>query len=315
MATQSKSILSDQDLELITKLFLYSKELHILNMEVWFYRTFHHGLCGREIQCHLAKSSLTLCKDREGKGFYELCIDLSRKNHQGGSGDNTTSKQAGCIQCQSQVLAVCMLLKHLNPAYDRLFQRPKRNLQPRDPVWFKNAPLGKNTLDKMMRNLSVKVGTSKVYANHCLRATLMSCLRQRNRSENFDQKWSTSKCNLCFAYCVGGCMKISVTVLQENGFFDNDIMSVTGHRNAQPLLSYSRPGEKQQQKMAVCLDSTTGSSSTAISTSASSLQLEPDQVNQLFSDFTPTDLAIVTSPGSALIPAAPDSVDQLLMLN
>eukprot|EP00117_Sycon_ciliatum_P026295 scpid112350/ scgid21616/ len=127
-----------------------------------------------------------------------------------GASDNTATKQAGRIQCPRQVLAISILLQHLNPDCNRLFQRPRRSLPLRDKVWYENAPLGKNTLDNMMKSLSEKAGTSRIYTNHCLRATC-------------------------------------VTVLQENGFSSNDITSVTGHTVlAQALLSYSKPGEKQQ---------------------------------------------------------------------
>eukprot|EP00117_Sycon_ciliatum_P005509 scpid97844/ scgid9429/ len=103
-ATQSKAIISTEDFAKINKLFLYSKEPSNLNMEVWFYLTYHHGLRGREVQCRLTKESLTLCKDNEGKDYYTLNTNFSTKNHQGGASENTATKQAGRIQCPQQVL-------------------------------------------------------------------------------------------------------------------------------------------------------------------------------------------------------------------
>ena len=188
-------------------------------MEVWFYLTYHHGLRGREVQCRLTKESWTPLQGQRRQRLLHVKHELQHQEPPGWRFGKYGNKQAGRIQCPQQVLAISILLQHLNPDCNRLFQRPRRNLPPRDRVWYENAPLGKNTLDNMMKSLSEKAGTSRIYTNHCLRATC-------------------------------------VTVLQENGFSSNDIMSVTGHKNAQSLLSYSKPGEKQQQRMAACLDVT-----------------------------------------------------------
>eukprot|EP00117_Sycon_ciliatum_P005091 scpid93677/ scgid1275/ len=123
----------------------------------------------------------------------------------------------------------------------------------------------------MMKSLSEKAGTSRIYTNHCLRATC-------------------------------------VTVLQENGFSSNDIMSVTGHKNAQSLLSYSKPGEKQQQRMAACLDVT--ASTAAPLQETTTWQLNQDAVDQLVESYTPADQLVISqsAPSDTV-----DTVDQLLL--
>ncbi len=61
-------------------------------------------------------------------------------------------------------------------------------------VWFDNSPLGKDTLSNLTKKISKAAGCSKVYTNHCLRAT-------------------------------------SVTLLDHAGVPSRDIMTVTGHKS------------------------------------------------------------------------------------
>ena len=62
-------------------------------------------------------------------------------------------------------------------------------------------PQGKNTIGEKMKNISSRAGTRK-YTNHCLRAT-------------------------------------SITSLQNAGFRDREIMSVSGHRSESSLKHYA----------------------------------------------------------------------------
>jgi integrase len=43
-------------------------------------------------------------------------------------------------------------------------------------IWFDKAPLGKNTLEDKMKNLSKQLNLSKLYTNHSLRATTITLL-------------------------------------------------------------------------------------------------------------------------------------------
>ena len=71
-------------------------------------------------------------------------------------------------------------LKHLNPNLQVLFQRPREvstKFQPqRDEVWYCNSPVGKSTLENMMKNMSTSAGI----ANHCVRATSVTVLSDHN---------------------------------------------------------------------------------------------------------------------------------------
>ena len=45
--------------------------------------------------------------------------------------------------------------------------------------WYRNEPLGKNTISKMMERISIKAELSEPYKNHCIRASTVTSLFQR----------------------------------------------------------------------------------------------------------------------------------------
>lgn len=89
----------------------------------------------------------------------------------------------------------------LSERSDALFQTPKTTVPSCGP-WYKKTPLGKNTLGNKMATISKKAGLSKVYTNHCVRAT---CIR----------------------------------ILDTGGFASRDICQVSGHNNEGSLASYT----------------------------------------------------------------------------
>ena len=90
----------------------------------------------------------------------------------------------------------------LNPECKWFWQKPKKTkpVSESDP-WYDNVPVGKNTIGSKMKNISSRAGTNE-YTNHCLRAT-------------------------------------SITTLQNAGFRDREIMSVSGHRSESSLKHYA----------------------------------------------------------------------------
>ena len=62
-------------------------------------------------------------------------------------------------------------LSKLHPCIDVLWQRPILLPHETTQVWYGTAPIGKNTLAQWMAKISREAGLSKVYTNHCLRAT------------------------------------------------------------------------------------------------------------------------------------------------
>ena len=105
----------------------------------------------------------------------------------------------------------------LNPDCPAFWQKPKEKApdNPEEP-WFCNIPVGINTLNKKMKDISKEAGCSKVYTNHCLRATC-------------------------------------VTVLDHSGFKNRDIMTVSGHHSEQSIKHYSRTDEERKRQMSAAI--------------------------------------------------------------
>ena len=69
-----------------------------------------------------------------------------------------------------------LYLEKLNPKNDHLWQCPKVLKTGIEDVWFDNQVVGKNTLNNVMKQLSLDAHLSRVYTNHCLKATAITNL-------------------------------------------------------------------------------------------------------------------------------------------
>ena len=109
-------------------------------------------------------------------------------------------------------------VEKLHPKCDALWQRPKEFLNSSDSEWYYNAPVGEKTLNKFMKNLSVKTGLSQVYTNHSCRTT-------------------------------------GATILSKCGFNNAQVMSVTGHKSVSSLAQYQRVSSEEKLNMGTALSS------------------------------------------------------------
>ena len=104
--------------------------------------------------------------------------------------------------------ALSLYISKLNPKCEALFQQPRRewNESAITPeIWYENRPLSVNTLGNMMKEIRTKAKLSKVYTNHCVRAT-------------------------------------AITLWSQAGLSDRHICHTSGHRNPNSLQHYnSRP--------------------------------------------------------------------------
>ena len=108
-------------------------------------------------------------------------------------------------------------ISKLHPSCDALWQRPLETFNENDSVWYCKSPLGKNTLSHMMAKISKLAKLSRIYTNHCLRAT-------------------------------------AITHLDTGGFEARHIMRASGHRSEASIRSYSsRLTESKQREMSDCL--------------------------------------------------------------
>ena len=186
-----------------------------LTSYVWFVISTHFCLRGGEIQCKLKKQDLIFQDDR-----ISLATDFMTKNHRGGL-KGTASTTAGCIKDPVQVAAIRRFMTKLNPDIDRLFQRARAPagmlVCEADECWFIRSPLSHNILDGMMKALSCTASLSRVYTNHCLRAT-------------------------------------SIVHMKKNGFEDRKICAVTGHKNIASLSSYDVMSRDEAGALADAID-------------------------------------------------------------
>lgn len=70
-------------------------------------------------------------------------------------------------------------ISRLHPSYQALFQTPNQHFKTAESRWFRNEPLGKNTIPKLMENISLKAELSDRNTNHCIRASTITALYQR----------------------------------------------------------------------------------------------------------------------------------------
>ena len=174
--------------------------------KVWFDVSFYFGRRGREGQRRLTPSSFSVGKDDEGREYVELNINEKEKNHPGAVQDGQHKHGRMYEQHTSPncpVSAFKLYLQKLNPKCDAFFQRPLVKKQTEEnALWYANAPLGEKTLSKMMTEISKAANLSRVYTNHCVRAT-------------------------------------TCTVLDKMGASTHQIMAVTGHKNEASVRSYT----------------------------------------------------------------------------
>ena len=104
----------------------------------------------------------------------------------------------------------------LNPNIDSLWQQSLSKIPKTGDVWYANAVLGHNPIEKFMSKISGICSLSDYYTNHCTRVT-------------------------------------SATNLTRSNFTAKQVMSVTGHKSIQSLASYQRVREDDKMAMGISL--------------------------------------------------------------
>lgn len=118
------------------------------------------------------------------------------------------------------VLSFKKYLKKLHPKIDDLWQRPLESFEDTQPTWYCRVALGKNTLSNMMSEISKLGKLSRVYTNHCVRAT-------------------------------------SITALDNGGIEARHIMRASGHKSESSIRSYAcRLSESKKREISTCLSNT-----------------------------------------------------------
>ena len=168
------------------------------------------GLRGRETLRELDKESFSAVElDSEGRRFFRLVGNFNSKNCKGSTSakEFENARKTRVYECKDRpeecpvecyLLFVSKLPEHFSSG---LF--PKPSVRPKSTNdWFcEKLPVGKNFLGELMSKLSQKADLSKRYTNHCVRVT-------------------------------------TVSVLKEQGYTNDDICHVTGHKNPASVQRY-----------------------------------------------------------------------------
>ncbi|XP_062596175.1 uncharacterized protein LOC134257604 [Saccostrea cucullata] len=154
---------------------------------------------GRENLIGLRISDFSTGTDSEGRRFIFKQRDHATKNHK----DDESNSQGGRMyelkdQPHCPYSSFVTYIEKLNKDLDVLWQRPSNKSQ----LKYDKVAVGKNTLAEKMKNLSKNAGLSKIYTNHCLRAT-------------------------------------SITELDRSGFEARHITSISGHQSESSIRSCS----------------------------------------------------------------------------
>ena len=172
---------------------------------VWLLVALQFGKRGRENYRNMTQDTFIRGIDDSGLAYYEYRVCESQKNHSGSNLASTYMPQGRMYACPGDplcpVAAMDLYMSHINPELDCLWQRPNKDFDKENSTWYCKIPLGKNTLDNMMKNMSKAADLSQEYTNHCTRATASKALGDAS----FDR---------------------------------SDIIKITGHRDTRSLDTY-----------------------------------------------------------------------------
>lgn len=152
--------------------------------KVWFEVTFYFFRRGQENQRYLTPNHFGFATDEYGRKYVYKRKSLSIYTN-GCNMDPTTSSsgEGRGVRMYATGNAVCPVatferyLRKRNPHESALFQHP-RTTSFQDSIWYNASPLGKEALSTMMRRISLTAKLSRVYTNHCIRATAKFVLFQ-----------------------------------------------------------------------------------------------------------------------------------------
>ena len=150
---------------------------------VWFSLAYNFGRRGREGWRELTEQSYAIKKDDTGARYVTEMLTEQTKNHQGGSKHDDQAysdvRMYETMRIPNPVAAFEFYLQKRHRECPALFQTPNKKSCESKTTWYKKEPLSKNTISKLMENISVKAGLSRRYTNHCVRASTITALYQQ----------------------------------------------------------------------------------------------------------------------------------------
>lgn len=205
-STHHHDVIEEEDLKKLKEMPTNTPTL--LQWKTWTTIMLHFLNRGNENIKDMKKSDLHI--EIEGDKKVIRLRDFKTKNHQGMSSQASTEAviySNGTDNCPVSLIE--MYLSKLNPINENLWQKPKQRFSKSE--WYCNQSVGINKMSTFMKEIAKYLGMSKVYTNHCLRATGITSLAR--------------------------------------GFQDTDIASFSGHKSLNALAIYKRTPNKTKEFM------------------------------------------------------------------
>ena len=218
--TKHKTAISSGDIQRMYSSGVLGNDNPIsLQNKVFFELCLHFGRRGKEGLHALKKNSFEFVVDDCDPTIQYATLNFNektKKNHglDAKRKENDQRMYSLPDDANCPIKSLHLYLSKLHPECDSFFQRPRSGDKVVDEdIWYFNKTVGVNTLGEKMKKISEKAELSQIYTNHCIRAT-------------------------------------TSTVLSHSSFNQNDIISVTGHKDPKSLLPYvASTGNEQRKKM------------------------------------------------------------------
>ena len=171
-----KPCISEGDMQKLAAYFKNWKcNPYILVEATWFHLCYYFGRRGREGWTSMTRDMFEVDTDAEGHAYVAFRKTETTKNYQGGYKQKDLDYSDQRMYGQG-VDILNFYLSKLHPNNQRLFQHPLVAYKVLEDVWFRNEPIGKNTLATMMQRISRKAGLCTEYTCHSVRASTISVL-------------------------------------------------------------------------------------------------------------------------------------------
>ena len=181
-----------------------------LQDEVWYIVVSYLGMRGREGMRNLKKSSLESKVDSNNKRYWMITGPQKTKNNKASLSAKqfTSVKQSRIYEdpesgaCPYEAISL-YLGKIQQCEKDTLFPKPRSSISIYGEWYYRNQVLGKDMLGGMMARISKQCNLSRIYTNHCVRATY-------------------------------------IKTLKDVGFTNEEICSLTGHKDERSVARYDK---------------------------------------------------------------------------
>ena len=195
--TQHKSAISDEDMK---KIGLFTQQVmdnpnpeHLMYL-VWFHLALYLGERAREKWTDYLLGDLEFEEDARGK-YIVLCKTrlMKSKTLQGGISDSSLDNSVSVRIYQDESIQydayniVKFYIDKMGTTDKsiRLFIKPNAKYNNPDQPWYHaKCPIGRNTISKIMTEISNAAKLSTRYTNHCVRASTVTHLRRNGASRD-----------------------------------------------------------------------------------------------------------------------------------